>query len=622
MAMNDRTARTILQYIVDASGLRVGERALAALDLKQEQVNDSLREFETNATRADRAARNLAAGQTTLAKASTGGGTRQQSRAETLDKLGSFGSQFFGGVGSGELGNAAGLIGDLAGAVGNLGPIAVGTTAVMAGLAIVTAEYNRILERGKQQLQGAIAAQSAYYNALGTQTEEQVRESLAQLERVRPALQAQAEEARRVVDEAFRVAEAQVGRAGAQILFATGAFSQLEEAAKNAETALATNVQTATRYEQGLQAGAFAANEATKSAAELAAAEMRLAAERQNAINAAIAQGTELNRLRREGTTEQVQSQLARIEDERAAIMARLADYTSLTTAEMITLQQRLQELSASSAQLTDSVLPVIAARERERARLKDFADTARLVVDNLKTAADANKKITELRAGARSEITKVLTDASARESELTRETTLRRADILYKAGREEIKATADNLRERAKIERDFSRSFLSAVARRDALAATEAKRQRADSLAELSDNAAAERAQRREGLREQLREVDNNQREQILKIREGARAQIATIQERLNREVQAQQLIMQQAGSAIRQRVLIETAGYQQSLSAAAAFVGGLVSLFSGRFAATPARPTSVTNNIQVSNRGSTATETAYQLQRALERR
>lgn len=122
---------------------------------------------------------------------------RIRSRLDTVDRIGTVGSQVAGGLGNSGLGNAAGLVGDLASSLATFNPVVIASTAALATGAIAAARYAEAVERGNEVVE-------SFADGLVTALETGSREGIQAL--------IQAEQARIRVAEATReilIAEAQ-----------------------------------------------------------------------------------------------------------------------------------------------------------------------------------------------------------------------------------------------------------------------------------------------------------------------------------------------------------------------------------------------------------------------------
>lgn len=156
----------------------------------------------------------------------------------------------------------------------------VAPAAILLGVvALAVTKYNESLEGSKKALDGALAAQEGYYDALENLTTEEVEKEIARLEKTLPVIQQQRDETAAAIQGVWDAAVAQFGDLGAKALEAAGQLptGELKKRLGELDAQLQTNIQTTTRYNQGLAINAFAANDA-------AVAEEDLAAKRQAAI--------------------------------------------------------------------------------------------------------------------------------------------------------------------------------------------------------------------------------------------------------------------------------------------------------------------------------------------------
>lgn len=123
--------------------------------------------------------------------------SNQRGGVDTVDRLGSIGSQIFSGLGQGELANVAGLVGDVAGAAGALGPLGIAAAALAPVIGLVTTEINKNTE-----------AERARATALRTVADAIVNGTRAEIESKIAALQSD----NAVSEELIRLIEERTGK--------------------------------------------------------------------------------------------------------------------------------------------------------------------------------------------------------------------------------------------------------------------------------------------------------------------------------------------------------------------------------------------------------------------------
>lgn len=141
--------------------------------------------------------------------------------------------------------------------------IAGGALAIVGvAAAIAVKDFTKSIEDSKKVLTGALSAQDNYYTALATMTTEQVEAQVATLQRARPLLKQQIDETQNALDSAFAQAQAQFGDATARALDASGKLptAQLREQLEGLNAQFEENVQSTTRFKQGLESNVFAVN--------------------------------------------------------------------------------------------------------------------------------------------------------------------------------------------------------------------------------------------------------------------------------------------------------------------------------------------------------------------------
>ena len=165
-----------------------------------------------------------------------------------------------------------GGIGSLAGGAG-LG--ALGTAAGIAAPAVIAVAvaldgFNKSLAENKRRLDAALQAQDAYYSATQTLTTKEAQDRIAALQTQKAAQEQQLAETQNALDAGFqgvqRIVGGQVtfvGDALARIFDSQSGASDLRATAEKQQTALNATTDEMTRLTQGVESGAFAANDAS-----------------------------------------------------------------------------------------------------------------------------------------------------------------------------------------------------------------------------------------------------------------------------------------------------------------------------------------------------------------------
>lgn len=273
---------------------------------------------------------------------------------------------------------------------------AAGGIAGAAIIAVIVAlqHFKEELAADKTRLDGALAANKNYYEAVQTLTTQQVNEQIATLQRSRAALTENAANLGSALEREFQQASSGIGgQLSARVNDALGntPYQQLKEQADAANKALQENIDTETRLTQGRDSGAFAANDLTE-------AEKKLADEREKVAEqlAALTDQDANNRvrlaaLRRSGSSDQVNEELAANQDRETILRNFLipgVKSLGLNEAEAAKRSQELatelQNLTDTDKLLADSVLPVIQRRENEIALTKAQKDQSDALNDVL----------------------------------------------------------------------------------------------------------------------------------------------------------------------------------------------------------------------------------------------
>lgn len=263
-------------------------------------------------------------------------------------------------------------------------------------------------------------------------------------------------------------------------------------------------------------------------------------------IDQRIAGEIETSRLLREGTTEQIDSRVTALNDERAAILANLPALKAqalLSDAGRDALIQYQARLSAVNDELgrLEGVRPDVAIRQFRTAS----AELSKALREDVaKINSDRDKRIADIRAD--------LADKEL-EAERTRAEALTEARDKAQAEREDQEAQhQDNLR---RIITRANTTIANAVANRDALAAFMAQQQRDDELEE-EQKANAKR----------IKEISKREAEQLKVIEKRYSDQLRTAQQAAQRAIS---LEVQKAQAEITLRGQAYNAELQQLQSA-----------------------------------------------------
>lgn len=189
---------------------------------------------------------------------------RIRNRLDTVDRIGSVGSQIAGGLGGGELGNSAGLIGDLAGAFSTMNPKVIAATGAIAGLTIGIQLLNSGTKDAENALKASASAADIYYDAVRNLSSDQVlNELIPDLQRDNDVLEMQLAEGRAALEANITPAGELLANvaAGLGVTSAT-TLNEFRAQLDELEQTINTNEHAVNRLKAGLDTGAFAYNDA------------------------------------------------------------------------------------------------------------------------------------------------------------------------------------------------------------------------------------------------------------------------------------------------------------------------------------------------------------------------
>lgn len=443
---------------------------------------------------------------------------------------------------------ARGLIG--AGAVvDKLGAnvVQLGAAAGIAGVAvgavaIALDRFNKELEQSQRRLSAALSAQQNYYEALQNLSSEQARAQLEQLQSMRPILEQQVTETRSALEGAFANAQNTfLGDVGARLLFTHLPTGQLSERLAELEAEMQVNIDTTTRFAQGLEQGVFASNDALQ-------AEQALVKAREESARAAFAQieseaqlRLDLARLRREGTSEEVQDRLRANEEEMTLIqnfiipgIINVGEKTEQMVEQLEQHRQRLDDLRLANQLLVQSVEPVILQREAEARIAEALTDQSNATNDSLQLLAAAQEDVRDASAKtaeAYIELQLTQTEHSRNLVKLADEAAARQVDIREKANKRLEDIDAASSERILQLKENDNLTIENAVARGDIAAAQAVLRQQTLRIEQESRG--------RENQRQQARE---QQEEQLALATEQADKLLAAAKERYDKELAQRQ--------------------------------------------------------------------------------
>src|SRR5690349_16911017 len=263
---------------------------------------------------------------------------------------------------------------------------------------------NKTLEDGKKALDDAIAAENEYFKAVSDLTTAQARQQIADLQRRNDAIKEQVDKETKVaVDGAKQAANAfspltEVARViggntaalGAQMLEAKATTGQLTDNIDKLNKEYGKNQVEIDKLTQGLDAGAFAANDTAEAEKALADLRARLADE-------FIAHEVQAAKLRRDGTTQQVDDIIQAAKDENAAIQEVLdrvkAGAETLSPDKIAAYNEELEKNNITIDDLTESVRQYTVVNDKAKQLLKDQEKAQDDLAKVQETAANDEKK-------------------------------------------------------------------------------------------------------------------------------------------------------------------------------------------------------------------------------------
>lgn len=561
-----------------------GNQRVAALEARFAGVRDEIattsarvREFKRDLLSVGEETPTASVGATTASTVGTGERRTTASRRAGRGAIINVAASALSQAGLGEAGTTINIIDDLSRSLGTLGPIGAVAAGAVAGLAIGIQLLNKQLEGAKRALTAALNAQQTYYRALETQTSDQVQQQITNLRRQRQIIGQQLFETQVALISGFQQTTDVFGDASARVKDALGLTPYQELQKRFEELALQASQtdQEIARYTQGLQDNAFAANDARIALEQLTD---KLEGEITLLGQAAGDTVRFANQISRVSRSELRGMLLDREQEKQALIASREAVEPWIEASEQARREydnytNQLDQVNSEIFALTDELAKTARAPDlwdSVTGFFKGAVDGVADVIDRIKKAGEINQRIAEIRGKGFEDLAKIELDLQERILTIQQDGADRRADILRDAQQSEEKSQRDYLRQRERIERDSNRAILSAIGRRDVLAFVEAQRNRSDQLDDLNKSITEERRVRQQATDERLRDLQRNEQKQIDAARRSASLQIAAVNDRVNKEVYAQQILLQQVFGFTQQRVDIETSGYQAIISAA----------------------------------------------------
>ena len=618
----------------DTQGVRNLVRGLDdAQDRLRAAVNLS-NDLSDNLQRAGRAASSI--------NTPTLGGAGVRGAAEGLDRVGAVGTQLLGGLGAGDAANAVGVLGDLGGAISSLTPAGLAATAGTAALAAILGEAARQSEIAAEAARAELNARREVAFFLQDATRQDVEERLRQVQQdlaTERALQEQFNRERATffqenIDQAgdfvqqlnnrLRVALggifqfADLGALNEQLATSSANVAELETQQRELEAALAQNV-TASND------AAAALAETADSALSAAEAERRLAEERLALLDEQIQRAIENRRLIRDGTSSQLDSAEARLNDEiqvYANALRALEEQIRLGTLSGEDLnvaieratayRDTIQDLNTELSDIETVVRPAVEAREREteairqqQAALDESArnrdqERAQRQRDAEQRQRDAQRAAEESRrqseqlarqreqsnqriADSRSRIEELRASGRNEELDILREGERAKAEQLRAFGVEQQRAVEDTQLAIVRILRNAQSEQADAVANRDAVSFVRSQRAARQQEQQERENASINQRRRAEDFAAQQAQEAVQLAARLEQQRAANQQAIAQEEAKIRQELEAQRRAAQQsiaaAQNALAQKLSVEKNGYQQSLALAQGFANNLSS-------------------------------------------
>jgi hypothetical protein len=509
---SSRLVKTMLQYGVD-------EGSISRVVASTRRVDNVLREVQATAGRTGRSSIEASQGFARMASAEDRAAastiklsqalTTAQREAARLNREMQRGSSLSvtgGGVGSrgGRAGNRLERIGREIVGVPDIGPstdigqflrligaaggsfATMGAALAIAGpaavlLAVGIADFMKQIDSGKRILTAAIEAQKNYYEALENSTTEEATRQIDELTRRQTFLRQRIEETSGAVEQSFANSSAQFGDAATRIgdVFGLTPGSVLGTGLRDLQAEFLANEQTVTRLTQGLEANVFATNDAAN-------AEERLLEARQRSAELSISSSLRARQ----------QSRTLTGEDARQLLEDLQYEFDLLNGSSAEGAAKRLQEISYEMIRLEETVIPAVAAREREEQATQDLTDRIEMATDATERHAAETEKLADIQA----KISDAQADSTAKLAQIEADLRDKRADIETNYQDKLAEIELDGTAKREEINEDYhervrrataiaANALLMAVGERDALAAFMADQNRKSEIDEAKND-------------------------------------------------------------------------------------------------------------------------------------
>jgi hypothetical protein len=463
----------------------------------------------------------------------------------------------------------------------DVGKLAVGAGVGIGAAAVALTALQAQAQKVKEAATIELNARAEVIAFIQTATQAEIEARRDELRQKQAIAQAVANDAASVLAQT----EAQtnvIGKLNATLGTNQGELSAAREAADNANKALGETNTALTLLDQAAAAG-FA------STRDLALAEQELAdvraKERSAGVIATAQQLIDLSAKTRAEQALSVDQITARLEASKAEAGALQFAINSLVLSgdksedvakKLTEYQVALGRLGAEQARLTDTVLPLAEARERE-------TESAKAQIDAQKELAKVNGDLQSLQAKKTEDLAAIadkyaqslseLNDAfdqANRDAEAEKQQQLAdlgkqlqqdQADSALKFTQDRIKIEEDYQKRIVEIQREFTRSSTQAIQDRDAVALDAAERKRESDLTDAAD-----------GRKEQLRERERQYKEELRTLQVNNQRQLAELNASYQREAQQRAAKLandqRQLADAQSREIAQRTAAYNKQLA------------------------------------------------------
>lgn len=288
--------------------------------------------------------------------------------------------------------------------------------------------------------------------------------------------------------------------------------------------------------------------------------------------------------LARTGTMDDFNARLRDMDIDRAALdrarqsVWELGLTTEVARAQAEAYTEQIVRLTEQEQWLLAHVKPVIEAREKEAAaleRLNQSAEARGRLMDAVTAAVEAQEAV----AAAQTAINEYSAEAGERLAALETERQEKLAELRERYSEQEIRAQEDTRDNIARIQRQAGRSIEEAIANRDAVANTQARRRAEDQLSDEQQQAAKESQRRRQDYAKQEREAVTAANKQLQIEVQKFNKELLVRQQALQRSLidlanakEAERMLAAQAG------VVIANQAYTTGITIGSSLVQGFI--------------------------------------------